>query len=171
MSTPAQPPRSRRALTRNQRQVLDALRQAHGAITAYALLRLLRPLGFTAPTQIYRALARLIAAGAAHRLESLNAYVACSGGDLGRTCSAFTICDRCGGVIEIVDDALERSLQRCVGDRGFRLARPTIEVRGTCAVCAAGEGGDAGPTAKTCGFSTTRRAADGPTSAREKPAL
>src|SRR5262245_48967355 len=97
----------REALTRNQTQVLERLEAATSPLSAYTLLDQLRDRGFRAPLQVYRALDALIKGGLVHRLESLNAFVACSEPhDHGHGMTAFAICDRCGQVDEMSDDAI-----------------------------------------------------------------
>ncbi|MGN4219982.1 Fur family transcriptional regulator, partial [Burkholderia gladioli] len=96
-------------LTVNQQRVLAALRQAAGPLSAYALLARLREQGFSAPAQVYRALERLTAQGLVHRLESLNAYLACrQTAACGPGLLAFAICDECGQVDEFVDPEVGR---------------------------------------------------------------
>lgn len=124
-------------LTVNQQQVLTALQQAKAPLSAYALLDQLRMNGFSAPTQVYRALERLVDGGMVHRLESLNAYVSCTCvSDCERGPTAFAICDNCGHVEEFVDDSLGRCLDRWMKGSAFSLRSSTIELRGKCSVCA-----------------------------------
>ena len=66
------------ALTKNQSLVFDVLTRAEQPISAYTILDRLREHGFRAPLQVYRALDKLLEAGLVHRLESLNAFVACA---------------------------------------------------------------------------------------------
>ena len=91
--------------------ILSALSEAHRPLSAYDLLDRLRPTGVAAPLTVYRALDKLIASGRVHRIESLNAFVACRKAEHHhaadhnelRRAVAFTICDRCGTVEEFVD--------------------------------------------------------------------
>ena len=69
---------ARDVLTRNQLCVLERLEASSGPLSAYTLLDQLRENGFRAPLQVYRALDTLIKGGFVHRLESLNAFVACA---------------------------------------------------------------------------------------------
>ena len=62
----------------NHEQVYRVLRSARGPMTAYQILDAVRPKGISAPPTVYRALNRLMRDGLAHRLESMNAYVACA---------------------------------------------------------------------------------------------
>lgn len=122
-------------LTTNQQRVLDALRGAEGPLGAYALLKRLREQGFSAPVQVYRALERLRQHGLVHRLETLNAYVSCSLPEGRQGVTAFTICDDCGRIDELVDGALSRSLGHLVRCRGFSPGSTTIEIHGRCSRC------------------------------------
>ena len=132
----------REALTKNQLWVLEKLEGASGPLSAYTLLDQLREKGFRAPLQVYRALDALVKNGLVHRLESLNAFVACAephdhshAHRHGMT--AFAICDKCGQVTELSDDEIGERLEEWVGSTGFVATRAVIEFRGTCAKCAA----------------------------------
>ncbi len=125
-------------LTRNQSLVLGALARADGPLSAYTILDQLRDCGFRAPLQVYRALDKLVEFGLVHRLESLNAFVACRHPDCDNHESiAFTICDSCGQVNEISDTTLARRLQHIASDAGFGLRKSAIELRGVCRACKA----------------------------------
>lgn len=127
-------------LTKNQTLVLNALTRAEGPASAYTLLDTLREDGFRAPLQVYRALEKLIEYGLVHRLESLNSFVACAhphdhahGHKHGLV--AFAICEDCGQVDEFSDAIVEKRLKSWANDHAFKLAKTTIEMRGTCANC------------------------------------
>lgn len=123
-------------LTANQQRVLDSLQQAGAALSAYALLDQLRDQGFSAPTQVYRALDKLAEQGLVHRLESVNAYVSCAhppGCSHGVT--AFAICDGCGHVDEFVDDKLGHCLGHWARNNAFALSHSNIELHGKCSAC------------------------------------
>ncbi len=124
-------------LTANQQRVFTALQQAKEPLSAYALLERLRKPGFSAPTQVYRALDRLVQHGLVHRLETLNAYVTCSHPkDCKHRFMAFAICDTCGHIDEFVDNDLSRSLGRWAKNHAFALGRTAIEIHGQCGTCA-----------------------------------
>ena len=128
----------RDSLTRNQLLVLEKLEAAVGPLSAYTLLDLLRDDGFRAPLQVYRALDTLMKGGFVHRLESLNAFVACAEPhDHGHSMTAFAICDKCGQVTEFSDETVGRQLDQWVGSTGFVAKKAVIEFRGTCGKCAA----------------------------------
>ena len=129
---------ARETLTRNQLCVLERLEAATGPLSAYTLLDQLRDQGFRAPLQVYRALDTLIKGGFVHRLESLNAFVACAEPhDHGHDMTAFAICDKCGQVIEMSDHAVGEQLDHWIGSTGFVAKKAVIEFRGTCAKCLA----------------------------------
>lgn len=128
---------ARAALTKNQSKVLERLEAASAPLSAYTLLDQLRPSGFRAPLQVYRALDGLIDAGFVHRLESMNAFVACcEPHDHSHRMAAFAICDTCGQVAEFSDEEIGKRLDAWVGSTGFAAKKAVIEFRGTCAACA-----------------------------------
>jgi Fur family zinc uptake transcriptional regulator len=123
-------------LTRNQNLVLEALSESSGPLSAYGILDRLRDDGFRAPLQVYRALDKLVEFGLVHRLESLNAFVACRHPENETHESAvFTICESCGGVGEIADDGLSGRLRALARGGGFELRKSVVELRGTCRDC------------------------------------
>ena len=123
-------------LTRNQALVMGELTRAEGPLSAYTILDQLRDEGFRAPLQVYRALEKLVEIGLVHRLESLNAFVACRHpGCDGHATIAFMICQSCGNVSEITDQALAGRLQHLAAEADFVLKKTAIELRGLCADC------------------------------------
>lgn len=126
------------ALTKNQACVLEKLEAASGPLSAYTLLDQLREQGFRAPLQVYRALDTLMKMGLVHRLESLNAFVACvEPHDHTHSMTAFAICDGCGQVAEFSDHEVGHQLDEWMRSTGFSPKRAIIEFRGTCAKCLA----------------------------------
>lgn len=124
-------------LTKNQGLVLGALAHSGGPLSAYDILDQLRGDGLRAPLQVYRALDKLVERGLAHRLESLNAFVACADAHCHRTgLIAFAICEGCGKVDEFADEMIEQRLGAWAGQSGFVAERTTMEIRGKCAACA-----------------------------------
>ncbi|ENN91291.1 Fur family transcriptional regulator [Bartonella bovis] len=124
-------------LTHNQMLVLNILKNEQGPLTAYAILDRLREEGFRAPLQVYRALERLIQLKSIHRLESVNAFMACSYPEhCQHELTIFTICVKCGKVNEVQEQAIMHSVQKMTQDSGFQAHKSTVEVRGTCKECA-----------------------------------
>jgi Fur family zinc uptake transcriptional regulator len=123
-------------LTRNQGLVLGKLTESVGPLSAYDILDRLRGDGLKAPLQVYRALDKLVERGLAHRLESLNAFVACADAHCHRKGTlAFAICEDCGKVDEFSDDVLQERLAGWAEAAGFKRSRTTIELRGQCKAC------------------------------------
>lgn len=125
-------------LTKNQSLVMNALSDAKGPLSAYSILDELREHGFRAPLQVYRALEKLVEFGLVHRLESLNAFVACQhpscDGQANETV-LFTICEKCGGVQELVSETLVRSIKDLAQQIDFSLKESVLELRGICSNC------------------------------------
>jgi len=123
-------------LTKNQSLVFKTLNEAAGPLTAYTILDHLRADGFKAPLQVYRALDKLQEAGLVHRLESLNAFVACCQPECGaHENAAFAICEDCGKVQEFASDEAAGLFKAWAREQNFRLLKTTIELRGQCALC------------------------------------
>ena len=125
-------------LTKNQTLVMGALSNADGPLSAYTILDELREHGFRAPLQVYRALDKLVEFGFVHRLESLNAFVACQhtscGGDRKENV-LFAICEKCGSVQELANDRLLDVVKSLASDIEFSLSESVIELRGLCGSC------------------------------------
>jgi len=119
--------------TAQRERALELLCQAGGPVKAYDLLTNFKVGASTAPPTVYRALDALVELGLAHRIPSINAYVACYGEDDGHAAS-FLICDCCGSVEEVstpTDDLL-RTIRR---QSAFKASTLTIEAHGNCARC------------------------------------
>jgi Fur family zinc uptake transcriptional regulator len=114
--------------------IARTLRDAHRPLSAYDLIELLRDQGVNAPTTVYRALNRLIAAGQVHRIESLSAFVCCTG-SCRREAVVFAICETCGTVTEFDDEVIAGRLTNWVEGAKFSLRQTTIELRGRCETC------------------------------------
>ena len=123
-------------LSNNQRLVMGVLEKEPHPMSAYMILDQLRDSGFRAPLQVYRALEKLIGMGRVHRLESLNAFIACShmscekGG-----ATAFVICDRCENVQEMCDESVSLFLVGLSQKAKFRASKSSIELHGVCDAC------------------------------------
>lgn len=126
------------ALTRNQSLVLERLSAADTPLSAYAILDQLRDEGIKAPLQIYRALEKLLEKGLAHRLESLNAFVACADSHChNHGHLAFAICENCNGVTEFSDTTIQQRLDTWAEGADFKANGTIIEIRGICTNCRA----------------------------------
>ncbi len=130
--------KAREAVGSNDATVLRVLRSATSPMTAYQILAAARSEQIAAATTVYRSLARLTKNGVAHRLESMNAYVACSDCGHHHGPVVFAICRDCGRVDELSDrDAVER-LTVDAHRLGFTVDTAMIELSGRCASCIGG---------------------------------
>jgi len=120
-------------LTHNQALVFGCLLEARRAMTAYQLLDELREAGLRAPAQIYRALDALAARELIHRIESLNAFVACRHHGHSET-AAFAICEDCRTIWEFTLPR-DTGLTAVAEEKGFETRHITVELRGRCADC------------------------------------
>ena len=123
-------------LTKNQTLVLKVLAKANAPLSAYSLLDKLREYGFKAPPQVYRALEKLIEIGKVHRIESMNAFIACEH----TLCevshmTAFTICERCEKVSEVNDEELSDYINLRAERFGISAPKTHIEFHGLCNNC------------------------------------
>ncbi|MEP1587239.1 MAG: transcriptional repressor [Tateyamaria sp.] len=122
-------------LTPIRRRALELLLAEHRALGAYDLLALLAKDGLgTAPPVAYRALDFLTSAGFAHKIEGLNAYIACAhtGGD---HAPAFLICTQCRSVAEIETGNSQGRLDEAARSAGFAIKHTVIEGLGLCPRC------------------------------------
>ena len=126
-------------LTPNQEMVWNALSAAGTPLGAYALLDQLKGSNFKAPLQVYRALDKLVELGMVHRLESLNAFVACAHDHDRSGPLAFANCDACGQVEEFADSDIGRGLARWSKSHAFNPTKVTVELHGLCGGCREGK--------------------------------
>jgi len=124
----------RRPAPEQDRMIAEALKQAGRPVSAYEIIDRLRGTMALAPQTVYRALDRLIAGGHAHRLESLNAFVACRHPAHEGT-AVFAICEVCGTVSEFDEPAAVGRLSSWAVKHGFAVRQMTLELRGRCAEC------------------------------------
>lgn len=122
-------------LTAPRRRVLELLLTTGAPLKAYDLMAAFGgDAGEAAkPPTVYRALDFLERQGFAHRIESLNAYVACRLGAEGHA-AGFLICDCCGAAVEI--ERAPADWVKAAADRaGYSLAAVTVEAHGLCPDC------------------------------------
>jgi len=122
-------------LTPIRRRVLELLLDQSGPAKAYDLLAHLgENAGSAKPPTVYRALEFLVRMGLAHRVESLNAFVACELGACARS-TIFLICEACGGAQEFDAGHALVDLANAAARDGFEIHRTMIEAQGLCAQC------------------------------------
>jgi Fur family zinc uptake transcriptional regulator len=119
-----------------RRKVLEILLQDHRALGAYAVLDCLRDAGFgSQPPVAYRALDFLVAHGLAHKIERLNAFIACTHPEENHA-PAFMICRLCDAVAEAQSAPARGALGAAARATGFRIERAVVEAEGVCPTCA-----------------------------------
>jgi Fur family zinc uptake transcriptional regulator len=124
-------------LTPPRRRVLELLLEAGQPVKAYDLMAAYDAAAPAKPPTVYRALEFLEREGFAHRIESLNAFVACGqpvAGDTSVHAAAFLICDCCGAARE-VEAKLGRELGQAAEHAGYQVQAVTIEAHGLCQSC------------------------------------
>lgn len=122
-------------LTPVRRRVLELLLEDHRAHGAYDILARLAKEGLgSQPPVAYRALDFLVTHGFAHRIERLNAYIACTHPDEAHA-PAFLICRNCAAVAEAGAAPVEASLDAEAQKLGFEIERTVLEVEGLCPAC------------------------------------
>lgn len=119
----------------NQLLVLDALLEDHKAVSAYDVVeRIAAVADRLQPVQVYRALDVLLELGLVHRLQSRNAYVACSSLE---KCEApqLLFCSSCEQVAEISGGALSKLIAKTAHQNHFKLEHGLVEMIGLCPEC------------------------------------
>ncbi|MEO1494762.1 MAG: Fur family transcriptional regulator [Pseudomonadota bacterium] len=125
-------------LTPVRQRTLEILLESHQALGAYEILSRLGKDGLgSQPPVVYRALDFLVSNGFVHKIERLNAFVACvdpaaHGSDAP---TAFLICSDCGTVGETVAQDVASSLGAAAERAGFTVKDAKVEVEGICPDC------------------------------------
>lgn len=122
-----------KTLTAPRKAVFDVLKSADKVLTAYDILDRMR--GDVKPMTVYRALDFLTEIGAAHRIESLNAYITCRESHCAHTDSQYMICSTCGRAEEIHNHDLDHKINHTLSNRGFTVKKIALEALGTCGEC------------------------------------
>jgi Fur family zinc uptake transcriptional regulator len=116
-----------------RRRTLEILLESHAALGAYDVLARLDADGFGAkPPVAYRALSFLVDQGFVHRIERLNAFVACAHPDTAHD-PAFMICRSCGTIAEAQSSG--GTLGATAASTGFQIEQTVIEAEGLCPGC------------------------------------
>ncbi len=123
-------------LTPVRRKVLELLLQEHRALGAYTILEMLREAGFgSQPPVAYRALDFLSEHGFVHKIERLNAFVACVHPEETHS-PAFMICRVCDAVAETQATSGKGGLGDAAEAAGFQIEKTVVEAEGVCPDCA-----------------------------------
>lgn len=119
-------------LTPLRRRVLEIVAASHRPLGAYEILA---ELASDAPPTVYRALAFLQKNGLVHRIDSLQAYIACFTRAAGPHKSHFLLCRACGQASEIASPTLSRAITAAAARRAFTVESETVEIAGLCPAC------------------------------------
>ncbi len=120
-----------------RRRVLEILLQQHRALGAYEILDYLREEGLgSQPPVAYRALDFLVKHGFVHRIERLNAFIACMHPGETHT-PVFMICRKCASVAEAQREPMQGQLGEVARAAGFLIERTVVEAEGLCPKCQA----------------------------------
>jgi Fur family zinc uptake transcriptional regulator len=124
-----------RRLTPIRRKVLELLLRHGRSLKAYDLLEAMRAVhAGAAPPTVYRALEFLMDEGLVHRLDAVNAWIACHDAG-GAPHDLLVVCTECGAVAEVSDPAMSRQLAERVALTGFALNSHETEIRALCPAC------------------------------------
>jgi Fur family zinc uptake transcriptional regulator len=122
-------------LTGQRRDVLDCVAQSHSAVGAYDVIERMASRGpRPAPITVYRALDFLEAHGLVHKIESRNAFIACTHPHEGQP-AAMLVCEQCGLVAELAAPQVFATLESAARTQGFSVHRSVVELTGLCAAC------------------------------------
>lgn len=118
-----------------RRKTLEILLQQHRALGAYEVLDRLRDAGFgSQPPVAYRALEFLVGNGFVHKIEKLNAFIACTNPGASHH-PAFMICRSCDSVAETHSMPARGALGDAAKAAGFVIERTVVEAEGLCPTC------------------------------------
>ncbi len=122
------------SMDKRQQMIYDYLREKKTTQSAYDILDACRDHGVRAPSQIYRELNKLIERGLIHKVESLNAYIACEQEhEIGQ--SIICICNNCGLVKEMPASNFVDHTELLRNQDEFTPQQMNVEVKGRCADC------------------------------------
>ena len=122
-------------ITPVRRRVLEILLAEHRALGAYDILEQLNKEGLgSQPPVAYRALDFLVKHGFVHKIERLNAFIACSHPGQAHA-PAFMICRLCDAVAETQATPSKGALGAAARAAGFRIERTVVEAEGVCPAC------------------------------------
>ena len=122
-------------LTDQRFEVLEIVASSHKPLGAYDIMEKVHFNGRRqSPVVVYRALDFLIAQGLVHRLNSLNAFIACMHSETAHT-AQFLICRNCRNVAELKSNRVAEQIDEDALKTGFMVAQQIVEISGICGEC------------------------------------
>ena len=122
-------------LTAVRKRTLEIMLEEHRALGAYDVLARLSEEGFgSQPPVAYRALDFLSKNGFVHKIERLNAFVACAYPHADHS-PAFLICRACHLVAEAETEPARGMLAKIAASSDFVIERAVLEAEGLCPTC------------------------------------
>ena len=123
-------------LTEHRKEVLKIIASSHRPLGAYDILGKMNFSGKRqAPVVAYRALDFLMGLGLVHRLNSLNAFVACTAAGEEHM-AQFLICRNCKNVGELNSNQVSDQIEKDAVEVGFQVNQQVVEITGVCSECA-----------------------------------
>ena len=123
-------------LTKNQKAVLSLLENSKEPLKAYAILFDIQKKGIKAPTQVYRALDKLIENRKVHKIESKNSYIACNNVNCSsQSSTSFLICKKCDIVVELEKNNSSSYFSKLTEKFDFKYSEHNLEIYGYCESC------------------------------------
>lgn len=124
-------------LTPIRQQVLSLVLQAGTPIKAYDLLAKITPgTASMSPPTVYRALDFLVEIGLVHKLEGMNAFIACNHHHTHHSASAFVVCPQCKQAAELPIEPITTFLGAMLAKADFTQTPQHIEITTICQQCA-----------------------------------
>jgi len=123
-------------LSHNQKLVHKLLKSSNKPLKAYSILFEIQKMGIKSPTQVYRALDKLIEIGKVHKIESKNSYVACKNKNcLNKSSTSFLICNSCEKITEIEEETMSEQFSNLCKKFNSNYSQHNLEIFGTCSTC------------------------------------
>ena len=123
-------------MSHNQKLVHKLLKKSNKPLKAYSILFEIQKMGIKSPTQVYRALDKLIEIGKVHKIESKNSYVACKNTNcLNKSSTSFLICNSCEKITEIEEETMSEQFSNLCKKFNSNYSQHNLEIFGTCSTC------------------------------------